>query len=258
MSYMTLATNKFEQVASFYGSALGFPVIEKWDQPTSRGIRFDLGGVHLEIIDSGREANPLMHAGAVESLQVVVEVDDIEEMHHRIAAEVPPPATVPWGARLFRLNDPDGIPVTFLQWLQPTSAPLTTIRGTISSGLGRGQYFTQLVWVRSQLIESLGFDPFPGTFNLVPIDLVDVVTWIRLRGTPGVRIKNPGNGTNDHDARCYPVTVDHLVDAVIVLPEVGSYPEAQIEIIAPVCLREQLGKGDGECVVIEFTVAEPD
>ena len=47
---------------------------------------------------------------------VVIEVEDIEAVRNRLAVEAPSPQATSWGARLFQLRDPDGVPVTFLEW----------------------------------------------------------------------------------------------------------------------------------------------
>jgi hypothetical protein len=50
---------------------------------------------------------------------VVVEVPDIDAARARLKIDSPAPTTVSWGAKLFQLRDPDGIPVTFLEWIHP-------------------------------------------------------------------------------------------------------------------------------------------
>jgi catechol 2,3-dioxygenase-like lactoylglutathione lyase family enzyme len=120
MSYVALATESFEAVAHFYGVELGFPVVAEWDRPGGRGRRFDLGGgLRLEILDHAREHRRLQLLAPGERMHLVIEVADIEAAHRRLAVEAPLPRTVPWGARLFQIHDPDGVPVTFLQWDQP-------------------------------------------------------------------------------------------------------------------------------------------
>ena len=250
MSYVVLATDRFDDVVSFYRGTLGFPVVDQWDQPTGRGLLFDLGGMRLEILDNARARRPLKISDPHQHFHIVVEVEDIEDARHRISAEVTGPTTVSWGARLFLLRDPDGVPVTYLERLRRGIGPLRQIRGIVASGIGRGQYFTQLDWARVQFVDRLGIDPYPGTLNVILEDPADVAAWIGLRGTSGIRIDNPGNRPHDCDARCYAITIDGVVDAAIVLPEVEDYPEAQIELIAPVCLREALGKSDGDQIVI--------
>lgn len=256
MSYVALASDQFEETAAFYGEQLGFRVVEQWDRPTGRGIRFDLGGLRLEILDNARERRPLKLSDPADRLHVVVEVSDISEAHFRLPFEAPEPKTVSWGARMFQVRDPDGIPVTYLQWLKAGIRPLDKIRGRITSGIGRGQYFTQLDWTRQQTIAQLGIDPFPGTLNLILEEPVEVAAWIGLRGTPGIRLENPSKGPNDCDARCYRVCVDGRVDCAIILPEVDEYPECQVELIAPVNLRQLLGKSDGDEVVLEIMRAD--
>ena len=118
MSYVALATDRFEEVTSFYGELLGFPVVEQWDRPNGRGRRFDIGGMRLEILDNDRERNPLTLGEPADRFHVVIEVEDIEDARNRIDIEAPPTQAVSWGARLFQIRDPDGIPITFLQWVK--------------------------------------------------------------------------------------------------------------------------------------------
>jgi catechol 2,3-dioxygenase-like lactoylglutathione lyase family enzyme len=118
VSYVALATDRFEEVTSFYGELLGFPVVEQWDRPNGRGRRFNIGGMRLEILDNERERNPLTLGEPADRFHVVVEVEDIEDARNRIEIEAPPTQVVSWGARLFQIRDPDGIPITFLQWIE--------------------------------------------------------------------------------------------------------------------------------------------
>ena len=116
MSYVALATNRFEAVVRFYGEDLGFPVVSEWDRARGRGRRFDLGGIRLEILDNGREPQPLPLEAPADRFHVVIEVDDVEAARSRLMIAAPPVAATSWGARVFQVRDPDGVPVTFLQW----------------------------------------------------------------------------------------------------------------------------------------------
>jgi catechol 2,3-dioxygenase-like lactoylglutathione lyase family enzyme len=118
MSYVALATERYDDVVAFYGEGLGFPVVDKWDRPNARGMRFDLGGMRLEIIDNQREQRPLTLGAPADRVHVVVEVDDIEKARDNIEIDAPLPQGTSWGARLFRVHDPDGVPITFLQWIE--------------------------------------------------------------------------------------------------------------------------------------------
>jgi catechol 2,3-dioxygenase-like lactoylglutathione lyase family enzyme len=117
MSYIALATESFDTVARFYGELLGFPVVADWDRPDGRGRRFDLGGrLRVEILDNARKREPVRLHPPGDRVHLVVEVPDIDAARSRLAIQAPAPVTTSWHARLFQVRDPDGVPVTFLQW----------------------------------------------------------------------------------------------------------------------------------------------
>ncbi len=118
MSYIAFATNDFDRVSQFYGDTLGFPVVAEWDRTHGRGRRFELGGgLRLEILDNARERNP-MRLDQSERVHVVVEVDNIQTAWDKLSVPAPPPAATSWGASLFQIQDPDGTPITFLEWTE--------------------------------------------------------------------------------------------------------------------------------------------
>ena len=116
MSYVALVTDNFDEVVLFYGQLLGFPIVEQWDRENGRGTRFDLGEMQLEILDNGREQQPLLLASPADRFHLVVEVDNVEVTRNRLSIASPDPVSTSWGTKLFQVRDPDGIPVTFLQW----------------------------------------------------------------------------------------------------------------------------------------------
>jgi hypothetical protein len=119
MSYLALATGSFASVTRFYREDLRFPVVRGWDRASGRGTRFDLGGLRLEILDSARERRPLALVTPADRVHLVVEVADIDQARCQLPIVAPVPEAVSWGARLFQVRDPDGVPVTFLQWDDP-------------------------------------------------------------------------------------------------------------------------------------------
>ena len=117
VSYVALATDNFDQMTWFYGQALGFPVLEEWDRPRGRGRRFDLGmGLKLELLDNQREPKPLFIPRAGERFHIVVEVENIDDARTKVSVQAPAVQRVSWGALLFQVRDPDGTPITYLQW----------------------------------------------------------------------------------------------------------------------------------------------
>jgi HAD superfamily hydrolase (TIGR01509 family) len=115
--------------------------------------------------------------------------------------------------------------------------------GRVTSGLGRGRDFTRLDWVRDAFVAAAGIDPFPGTLNLALRTAEDAETWQSLRAGPGWHIPGQAGAC---DARCFPARLAGRVPAAIVLPAVPDYPQGQLEIVAAVSLRRELGLADGD------------
>lgn len=118
MSYLALATLRYEEVVKFYGSILAFPVLRSWDRPRGRGCLFDVRGLRLEILDASREQSPQDLGAPGDRVNLVVEVEDVDAVRAALGIVAPEPFNTSWGARLFQVRDPDGIPVWFLQWAE--------------------------------------------------------------------------------------------------------------------------------------------
>ena len=122
MSYVALVTNRFDEVTRFYGELLGFPVLDQWDRSNARGCRFDAGGMRLEIIDNQREQQPRELGETADKVHIVIDVDNVDEAREQLKLDAPPVQDTSWGSRIFRVMDPDGIPITFLQWTEAQRA----------------------------------------------------------------------------------------------------------------------------------------
>jgi riboflavin kinase len=126
------------------------------------------------------------------------------------------------------------------------------IEGTLITGLGEGRYYVSLPGYRTQFIEKLGFEPYPGTLNLrlAPPGIqvrkkLDSLEWITIEGFTADERTFGG-------ARCLPCTIQS-VQCAIVVPGRSHYPEDVIEIIAPVNLRNALGLDDRDTVIVEVS-----
>jgi catechol 2,3-dioxygenase-like lactoylglutathione lyase family enzyme len=123
MSYIALATDNFELMSSFYRDTLGFSVLQEWDRPRGRGRRFDLGGgLRLELLDNRREAKPMSVPTLGDRLHIVVEVAHIDEARISITQGAPEVQRLSWGALLFQIRDPDGTPITYIEWTDPVAS----------------------------------------------------------------------------------------------------------------------------------------
>ena len=127
---------------------------------------------------------------------------------------------------------------------------MTVIEGRLVRGLGQAADFTQLDWVRRQLLESAGIDPHPGTVNLTLADDGNRERWLSWRSMPGHAME-PGDAGFCR-ARCYPVRIEGRVPAAVVLPEVAGYPEDKLEFVAALPLRQHLSLGEDALLKVEL------
>jgi phosphoglycolate phosphatase len=128
----------------------------------------------------------------------------------------------------------------------------TLIEGQLVSGLGQAAGFTQIAWVRRQLIDLAGIDPHPGTVNLTLQDERNRARWRRWRDTPGHRMEPPDAASCS--ARCYPVQIAGRVPGAVVLPDVAAYPEEKIELVAALPIRRHLSLGEGARLRVELSL----
>jgi CTP-dependent riboflavin kinase len=128
----------------------------------------------------------------------------------------------------------------------------TTIRGELATGVGEATGFTQLDWARKAFIDRFGIDPYPGTVNLIVTIPVDRAAWARVREGEAIVIRPPR--TDWCNARCFAARIHcaggEPITAAIVLPDIESYADEQIELIAPVCIRDALKVDDGDLITI--------
>jgi HAD superfamily hydrolase (TIGR01509 family) len=130
-----------------------------------------------------------------------------------------------------------------------------TLSGQVVTGLGQGAGFTQLDWVRKQFIEKLGIDPYPGTLNLRLSQAADLTRWTEMRASPATLIIPPNPAWCQ--ARGYPVRLAAWLPGAIIVPEVPGYPETQVEVIAALPIRQELGLADGVSVTLEVNQPLP-
>jgi len=120
------------------------------------------------------------------------------------------------------------------------------LKGKVFSGNKRGKRFVNLPWVKKQINEKLGFNPYLGTLNL---RLTNETGVHKLRKAKGIKIK-PEKGY--YEGKCFKALVMEKVEGAVVLPDVPEYPPDLLEVLAPVNLRKTLGLKDG--VEIEVTI----
>ena len=105
----------YPKCTAFYRELMRFPVQEEWDGSDGRGTLFATGGGVIEVM----EDSPHHPAAPPRGVRVSIEVGDADGLHARLseAGVVPtdPLADRPWGHRSFTIEDPSGLPLTFLE-----------------------------------------------------------------------------------------------------------------------------------------------
>ncbi len=134
------------------------------------------------------------------------------------------------------------------------------LSGTVTGGMGEGRHYISLPGYMEQFVDRLGYEPFPGTLN---VELT--AESVRARSAMDALDPVPIDGWEDGDrtygpAVCYPAAVettegDSYEQAHVIAPERTHHDEDQLELIAPIKLRDELGLGDDDHVTVHVEEA---
>jgi riboflavin kinase len=134
--------------------------------------------------------------------------------------------------------------------------PSVTLEGAVFTGLGEGAYYISKPHYKKQIVEKLGFEPYPGTLNIKLSSDYDIKTRRDLEAYPAVEILGFQNEDRTFGlVKCYPAIIGGKVKGALVTALRSHYDASVLEIIAPVCLRKQLGLKDGNKVKVEISTA---
>jgi riboflavin kinase, archaea type len=130
--------------------------------------------------------------------------------------------------------------------------PSVTLEGTVFTGLGEGAYYISKSDYKKQIADKLDFEPYPGTLNLKLTADYDIKTRRELESYPAIEVSGFQNSDRSFGlVKCYPVVIGGSVKGALVIATRSHYDASVLEIIAPVCLRKQLGVKDGSKVKVE-------
>ncbi|MCX8022453.1 MAG: CTP-dependent riboflavin kinase [Syntrophorhabdaceae bacterium] len=121
------------------------------------------------------------------------------------------------------------------------------IKGRIVSGIGESKKFLTIDWVERELYEKLNFHPFPGTLN-IRLDSDQIQTLLKEKGKNRLIPKEAGFC----DALIFRGRIDGKYDCGIVLPLVEVYDASQLEVVAPVHIKDSLNLKDGDVVTLDI------
>ena len=125
----------------------------------------------------------------------------------------------------------------------------TGLSGTVVSGRGEGRKYVELEWVKQQVKEKLGFDPYPGTLNL-RLDEKNVKRRVLLERGAELRLcHSQGYCTG----LLFKAALDGKVCGVVI-PQVEDYPDDVLEVVASVNLKQKLRLRDDDLVTVTVFV----
>lgn len=128
-----------------------------------------------------------------------------------------------------------------------------SLSGTVESGLGEGAYYMSLRQYTRQFEQILGFVPYPGTLNL-RLSAIAVQRRKRLTIADWYQVEGfESEGRTFGQVRCLPCMIGNTPCGIVV-PGRSHYPDALVEIIAPIGLRRELDLNDGDEVMIEVSL----
>lgn len=127
---------------------------------------------------------------------------------------------------------------------------MTIIDGHLVHGISQAKNLTQINWVRRQLIELVGIDPYPGTLNLELQDDANRARWQSWRNMPGDIIEP--EGVDFCRARCFPVRIEGRIPAAVLLPEFTGYPADKMELVAALPMRTHLSLRDNARIRVDL------
>jgi riboflavin kinase len=119
------------------------------------------------------------------------------------------------------------------------------LSGTVVSGRGEGRKYVELEWVKQQVKEKLGFDPYPGTLNL-RLDEENVKRRVLLEKEAKLRLCHS-------EGYCTGLLFKASLNGGtcgVVIPQVENYPENVLEVVASVNLKQKLRLRDGDLVTV--------
>ncbi|MFB6110681.1 MAG: DUF120 domain-containing protein [Halodesulfurarchaeum sp.] len=135
-----------------------------------------------------------------------------------------------------------------------------TLEGEITTGMGEGRHYVTLPGYAVQFEEKLGYDPYPGTLN-VTLSAASKRERSVLGSLEGITITEWEDEERTYGAAtCYPAAIEAeggrtFKRAHVIEPERTHHDTAELEIIAPERVRDELGLLDGDEVSVHVESA---
>ena len=128
------------------------------------------------------------------------------------------------------------------------------ISGRITEGMQVAAEFTQIPWVKNQLISKLSIDAYPGTLNLDVWNPEDLKRLENLKKKEGIELTP--EEPSFCSAKCHPILIAGRIKGAVIIPQVSDYPKKKLELIAPVNIKETLSLETGDVLEVDVLLTD--
>jgi predicted enzyme related to lactoylglutathione lyase len=119
---VALTADDYERMVDFYRLGLGLEPSQVWPSDQGRSLVLDLGRATLEVFDEKQaQTVDMLEVGRRTSgkFRFALQVSDLDAAIARLTSHgaklVSPPVETPWGDRVVRFEDPEGMQITLYQ-----------------------------------------------------------------------------------------------------------------------------------------------
>lgn len=124
------------------------------------------------------------------------------------------------------------------------------IKGKITTGYGKGAYFLSQDFYKKKFNEKCGFEPFPGTLNIIlPENCLEKIKKIKNSCKNVIKSKEGFGGVKYIKA-----ILNDEIKGAIIFPDKTTHDENYIEFIAKEQLRNKLNLHDGDGVNLKINM----
>jgi len=128
------------------------------------------------------------------------------------------------------------------------------ICGTVTTGMGEGEYYMSMTGYKDQFQDRLGFAPFPGTLNLKLKGAEDLSARQSLSGLPGIHIEGfKEENRTFGSVKCFGADIEGISGAVV-MPKRTHHAPDTLEVISDAMIRGQLKIKDGDKVCVRIRI----
>jgi CTP-dependent riboflavin kinase len=114
--------------------------------------------------------------------------------------------------------------------------------------------FTQIPWVKNQLISKLSVDAYPGTLNLTVEETEDLKRLQDLKKVGGIELTP--EEPSFCSANCFRSLIAGTIMGAVIIPMVPDYPMKKLELVAPVNIKETLSLDTGDILEVDVLLTE--